>query len=131
MTNPFVRLALAAVAAGAIAGAAHATPIQPFTAGALHAAQAKGLPVLVDAHADWCPTCRAQAPTISAISADPAYKRLVILKLNYDTQDADKRALNIRHQSTLIAFNGTHETARSTGVTDPAAIRALAATALR
>ena len=113
------------------AAAAHAAPIRPFTTQALQAAQAKGLPVLVDAHADWCPTCRAQAPTITALATDPAFARLVILKLNYDTQNDEKRALNIRHQSTLIAFNGARETARSTGETAPNAIRALAATALR
>ncbi len=124
------RLAITALALAAGA-AAHAAPILPFTAQALHAAQARGLPVLVDAHADWCPTCRAQAPTIDAISRDPAFARLVILKLNYDTQGDDKRTLDIRHQSTLIAFSGPKETARSTGVTDPVAIRALAATALR
>jgi len=124
------RLALAAFAL-AVAAVAHAAPIQPFSIQALQAAQAKHLPVLVDAHADWCPTCRAQAPTISALSKDPAFARLVILKLDYDTQNAEKRALNVRHQSTLIAFAGPRETERSTGVTDPAAIRALAATALR
>ncbi len=117
----------------ALAGslAVHAAPIRPFTTAALRAAEARGLPVLVDAHADWCPTCRAQAPTINALSHDPAFARLVILKLDYDTQVDEKRSLNIRHQSTLIAFAGARETARSTGVTDPAAIRALAATALR
>jgi len=123
---PFA-LAVALAATAAV----HAAPIRPFTTQALHAAQASGLPVLVDAHADWCPTCRAQAPTINALATDPAFRRLVILKLNYDTQTDEKRALNIRHQSTLIAFNGARETARSTGETAPAAIRALAATALR
>jgi thiol-disulfide isomerase/thioredoxin len=124
------RVALAALALFA-AAAARAAPIRPFTTAALQAAQAKGLPVLVDAHADWCPTCRAQAPTISALATDKSFARLVILKLNYDTQEGEKRALNIRHQSTLIAFAGARETGRSTGVTDPAAIRALAASALR
>jgi thiol:disulfide interchange protein len=122
---------LASIVAVLAAATAQSAPIQPFSGRALAAAQAKGLPVLVDAHADWCPTCRAQAPTISALSMDPAYSHLVILKLDYDTQTAEKRALNIRRQSTLIAFAGARETGRSTGVTDPAAIRALASTALR
>jgi thiol-disulfide isomerase/thioredoxin len=114
----------------AVAASAQAAPIRPFTIGTLQAAQARGLPVLVDAHADWCPTCRAQAPTISALSRDPAFARLVILKLDYDTQGQEKQALGIRHQSTLIAFAGPRETGRSVGVTDPTAIRNLAATAL-
>ena len=133
MSRLTARFTLAALAASValISAVAQAAPIQPFTAQALRAAQAKGLPVLVHAHADWCPTCRAQDPTVEALSRDPAYARLVILKLDYDKQDAEKRALNVRHQSTLIAFAGAKETGRSTGVTDPAAIRALAATALR
>jgi thiol-disulfide isomerase/thioredoxin len=51
-----------------------------------------------------CQTCRAQAPTIAAIAQDPAFARLVILKLDYDKQTAEKRHLNVRPRSTLIAF---------------------------
>jgi thiol-disulfide isomerase/thioredoxin len=120
----------ACLAVVAVAASAQAAPIRPFTIAALRAAQARGLPVLVDAHADWCPTCRAQAPTILALSRDPAFARLVILKLDYDTQDQEKQTLGIRHQSTLIAYAGPRETGRSVGVTDPGAIRTLAATAL-
>jgi len=130
MTSATARIAFLALAFTA-AGAAHAAPVQPFTEQAFHAAQAEGLPVLVDAHADWCPVCRAQAPTITALSTDPAFAKLVILRLDYDAQVDEKRALNIRHQSTLIAFDGSRETARSTGVTDPGAIRDLAMTALK
>ena len=130
MPSPTIRIALAA-AVVAIAAPAIASPIQPFTTHAFRAAQAKGQPILVDAHADWCPTCRAQAPTISSISRDPSFARLVILKLDYDHQVQEKRDLGIRQQSTLIAFAGARESARATGITDPAAIRALAATALR
>jgi thiol-disulfide isomerase/thioredoxin len=115
----------------AIAAPAVASPIQPFTTQALRAAQAKGRPVLVDAYASWCPTCRAQAPTIGAISRDPAFGRLVILRLDYDHQVQEKRDLGIRQQSTLIAFAGSRESGRATGITEPVAIRALAATALR
>ena len=61
----------------------------------------------------------------------PLSRRLVILKLDYDHQTQEKRDLGIRQQSTLIAFSGARETARATGITDPNAIRALAATALR
>lgn len=131
MSRSQLRSALVAVVLAATTSAANAAAIQPFTAGALKDAQAHGQPVLVDAHADWCPTCRAQAPTISAISRDPAFSRLVILKLDYDKQVQEKRALGIRQQSTLIAFAGAKETARATGITDPGAIRKLAASALR
>lgn len=107
-----------------------AQPIQPFSTTALKAAQAAGQSVLVDAYASWCPTCRKQAPTIAALSKDPAYAKLLILRLDYDNQTAEKRMLDIATQSTLIAFHGNRETGRSVGVTDPAQIKALAQTAL-
>ena len=129
MLRPLFALA-AATATLLAAPLAQSAPIQPFTMAALHAAQAQGRPILVDAYADWCPTCRAQAPTIAALSSDPAFGKLIILRLDYDKQSAEKRSLNIRMQSTLIAFKGATETGRLVGVTDPAQIRALANRAL-
>lgn len=107
-----------------------AQPIQPFSNAALKAAQAAGQPVLVDAYASWCPICRKQAPTIDALAKDPAFDRLLILRLDYDNQSEEKRALGILQQSTLISFHGSKETGRLVGVTDPEAIKALAASAL-
>jgi len=107
-----------------------AQPIQPFTTAALKAAQAAGKPVLVDAYASWCPICRKQAPTIDAMAKDPAFAKLLILRLDYDNQNAEKRQLGIVQQSTLIAFDGSKETGRLVGVTDPAQIKALAQSAL-
>ncbi|MBV2150097.1 thioredoxin family protein [Sphingobium sp. AS12] len=98
---------------------------------ALKAAQAAGKPVLVDVHAPWCPTCRAQAPTIDSLATDPAYQSLTILRLDYDHQTAEKKALGVRMQSTLIAYKGRTEVGRIVGVTDPAQLRAFAATALK
>jgi len=114
----------------ALAVPAMAQPIQPFSMAALKAAQAAGKPVLVDAYASWCPTCRKQEPTITAMTTDPAFEKLVILRLDYDTQNAEKRALGIVQQSTLIAFDGNKETGRLVGVTDPEQIKTLAKSAL-
>ena len=121
---------LAATAVAAVAAPASAAAIQPCSEAAFHAAQAKGESILVDAQADWCPICHLQAPTLKKLSNDPAYSKLVILRLNYDTQVAEKQALGIRMQSTLIAFKGGKETGRSVGVTSASQITALAQTAL-
>lgn len=115
----------------ALASPLQAQPIQPFSLAALKAAQAAGKPVLVDAYAPWCPTCRAQAPTIDKLASDPAYRNLVIFRLDYDNQVAEKRALGISKQSTLIAYRGSREVGRIVGVTDPAQLRAFASAALR
>ena len=115
----------------AIASPLQAQPITPFSMAALHAAQASGKPVLIDAFAPWCPTCRAQAPTIDGLANDPAYRGLTIMRLDYDHQTAEKKALGITHQSTLIAYHGARQTGRIVGITDREQLRKFAATALR
>lgn len=120
------------VAALALAAAPlHAQPVRPFSLATLKAAQAAGKPVLIDAFAPWCPTCRAQAPTIDGLATDPTYRNLLILRLDYDHQTTEKKLLGITKQSTLIAFKGGKETGRALGITDPGQIKALAASALR
>ena len=71
-----------------------------------------------------------QGPTIDAMTKDPAFAKLLILRLDYDNQSAEKRALGIVTQSTLIAFHGNKETGRSVGITDPDQIKSLAQSAL-
>jgi thioredoxin 1 len=121
----FTACVIAVVAAPVLAG-----PIQPYSVNALKAAQKAGKPILVDVHADWCPTCRAQAPTIAAISKDPKFSQFVILKLDFDKQQAERAALGVSKQSTLIVYKGAREAGRATGITDPAQIKALVAKAL-
>ncbi|RUL63946.1 thioredoxin [Dyella dinghuensis] len=123
-------LSLAAIGL-AFTSVALAAPIQPFSTAALKAAQAAGEPVLVDAYASWCPTCRKQAPTIDAMAKDPAFAKLVILRLDYDNQTAEKSALGITQQSTLIAYHGAKEVGRTVGITDPEQIKSLAQSALQ
>jgi thiol-disulfide isomerase/thioredoxin len=122
---------LPSLAALTVAASAFAQPVTPFSLQALKSAQAAGKPVLVDAFAPWCPTCRAQAPTIDALASNPAYARLVVLRLDYDHQSREKAALGVTQQSTLIAYKGDREVGRTLGETNPERIRAFAATALK
>ena len=110
--------------------AARAAERQPFTDAAFDAAQAAGRPVLVDVSAPWCPTCRAQKPHIDAMAADPRMKAAIFFAVDFDSQKDVLRRLNVRSQSTLIAFKGREERARATGITDPAQIRDLLLRAL-
>ncbi len=123
--------ALVALPLALLAMAAAAQPVKPFSLAALKAAQAAGEPVLVDVFAPWCSTCRAQAPAIDALSRNPAAGRLVILRLDYDHQDAEKALLHVDKQSTLIAYKGGHEVGRSLGITDAQQITAFAFSTLR
>ena len=109
--------------------AAQAATVAAFTQDAFAKAQQDGKPILVHVWASWCPTCKAQGPTLSAIEADPAFKGLTIYKVDFDTQKDAVKALGVKMQSTLIAFHGKTEEARSTGDTNPDSIKALAAKA--
>ena len=128
----FTRLA-AGIALSTLAGVAlpaAAAEVKPFTASAFDAAKAAGKPILVDVTAPWCPTCKAQHPVLSGLEADPRFKDLVVLDVDFDSQKDVLRTLNVRVQSTLIAFKGAAETARSTGDTQPASIAQLLGTTL-
>lgn len=94
------------------------------------AAQQAGRPILVDIRASWCPVCAAQQPIIEKLTADPAYKDLLIFRVDFDSQKDVVRGFGARSQSTLIAFHGPVETSRSVGDTDTDSIAKLLHSAL-
>lgn len=127
------RLFLTAAAAGisiALPHPSHASEKQAYTEAAFRAALAGGRPILVDVAASWCPTCHAQHPILSELTAQPRFKDLVIFDIDFDTQKEALRALNVRMQSTLLVFKGGKEVGRSTGDTDRASIDALLSSAI-
>jgi thioredoxin 1 len=122
-------LAVSALAL-ALPGLAFAEGAQRFTAQSYAAAKASGQPVLVDVVASWCPTCKVQGAVISDLKRQARFKNLIVLQVDFDSQKDVLRALRANRQSTLIAIKGETETARAVGITDPAAIEALVASAL-
>jgi thioredoxin 1 len=120
-------LGAAALAVAGIVQPAAAGEIKPFSTAAFEAAQRAGRPILVDVHAGWCPVCRAQAPILDRLAQDRDTADLVIFRLDYDRQKAERTALKASRQSTLIAYRGARETGRSVGETDPDRIAALVA----
>ena len=103
---------------------------KPFDQSAFEAAQATGKPILVEVTAPWCPTCKAQAPILSKLRADPRFKNLVVYNIDYDSQKDLLKKFNVQRQSTLVVFKGKQEAGRSTGDTNPASIEALLAKAI-
>jgi len=103
---------------------------KPFDQAAFEAAQAAGKPILLEVHADWCPTCRAQEPIVSELVQEPKYAGFVVLRVDFDNQKEVLRRLRARYQSTLIVFKGSKEVSRSTGETRKDAIAAQLALAL-
>lgn len=98
---------------------------QPFEAKAFKAAADAGRPILIEVHADWCPTCRAQLPILDKLSGDPAYRNIARFRVDFDKQKDVVKQFQARMQSTLILFKGSTEVARSVGETDEGRIRAL------
>jgi len=101
-----------------------------YTAAAFGAAQKAGKPILVEIHADWCPTCRAQEPIISDLRKNPRFKDLVVFRIDFDGQKDVVKQFGARMQSTLIVFNGLREAGRSVGDTNGRTIEALLVKAL-
>jgi len=122
-------LVLAAAGGVALALPAHAAELADYTPSAFDAALAAGKPILVWIHASWCPTCKAQAPTLAKIEAEPQYKGLMVFRVDFDSQKDAVKRFGARMQSTLITFRDGRETGRSVGDTDPASIAALVAKA--
>lgn len=96
-----------------------------YSPAAFDAAQKAGRSVLVEIQAPWCPTCRAQAPILSELEKNAKFKDLLVVHVDFDSQKDAVRRFGARMQSTLIAFKGSVETARSVGDTDPGSIATL------
>lgn len=102
----------------------------PFTTAAFAKAQAEGKSILIDVTAPWCPTCKAQKPIIDGLTTFEPLDKLTIFSLDFDTQKDALRAFKASQQSTLIAFKGKKETARSVGDTKAESIAALLKSAI-
>lgn len=116
---------IAALLMAFVAMPSFATTVQPYTPAAFAAAQRDGKPILVHVTAPWCPTCAKQRPILAELERDPKFKDLDVFDVDFDTQKSVLHAMGVQMQSTLIAFHGTAEKARSTGETSEAAIRTL------
>jgi len=97
----------------------------PFNQAQFEALRAAGKPVAVDFYADWCPTCRAQAPLLKDLTQRPALKPLTLFVANFDTEKALRESLGVTEQSTIVVFKDGKEVARSTGDTQQNSLAAL------
>jgi thioredoxin len=127
-----------ALAFCAVVAAAAFTPLVPviaaeipFTTQAFQDAQKADKPILVEIHASWCPTCKAQKQILdNVLLPQPKFKDMVVLRVDFDSQKDMVREFGARMQSTLIVYKGSKEVGRSVGDTDPDSIAALLQKAL-
>ena len=117
--------AVCALPAVLAATAALAATQSAYTAEAFAAAAAAGKPILLVVEASWCPTCAKQRPIVASLKAQPEFKDLVILTIDFDSQKDVLKTFGVAQQSTLIALHGKTEKDRSTGVVSEAGIAAL------
>lgn len=102
----------------------------PYDKAAFEKAMAEGKAVIVDFHADWCPTCKAQKPIVGELIKDPKMKDVTLFVADFDKEKELKRQLNVSKQSTFVVFKGGKEVARSTGQTKKPDIEATFSKAL-
>jgi thioredoxin 1 len=119
------RLAIAFTLVALTAGPVLAATEAPYTAVAFAAAQKADKPILVHVTAPWCPTCAQQRPILSKLEAEPQFRDLQVFDVDFDSQKDVLHAMGVQMQSTLIAFHGAQERARSTGATSEEAISTL------
>lgn len=122
--------AMAAVALVLVSLAAQAASDKPFDEQAFRAAQDSGKPILVEIHADWCPTCKAQEPILNKLSNEARFSRIERFRVDFDGQKDAVKRFGAKVQSTLVLFKGKTEVARSVAETSEANIRAMLAKAL-
>jgi len=116
-----------ALAALAMLPLARAANVVAFDQAAFETAKSADKSILVEVTAPWCPTCKAQKQVLAELFAKPEFADLTVFEVDFDSRKDVLRALDVRQQSTLIAFKGKKESARSTGETGPAALAALLA----
>ena len=107
-----------------LAGTAFAAPTG-FDQATFDALQKEGNSTLVMIHADWCQTCKAQAPILAELLGSSEYKSLHALRVDFDQQKDAVRNFKATMQSTLIVFKGGKEVGRSTDETKKDSIAAL------
>lgn len=84
-----------------------------------------GKPFAIVFHANWCPTCRAQAPVLKELTQSPEFLGITVFVADFDTEKVLERSLGITQQSTIVVFKDGKESARSTGDTQPAPLAEL------
>jgi thioredoxin 1 len=98
---------------------------EPFTQSRLDALNRTGQPALVAIHADWCSTCKTQERVLQELLTQAEFKRITLLRMDFDQQKEAVRSFGVEYQSTLIVFKDGREVGRSTAEQSPVRIAEL------
>ncbi|KLI65081.1 hypothetical protein AAV99_00475 [Aurantiacibacter marinus] len=94
-----------------------------YSATSFAAAQQEGRTIVVDVHADWCPTCRAQTPILNELRSDPRLADAIFMRVDFDNDRDFLRAHRIARQSTILVFRDGDEKGRSIAETNRGRLR--------
>ena len=133
MTRLFLLLAfIGAIVVGAMQLNAQVSTVgwQTYDEAEFMMAQKKGKTIVVDVYANWCPTCRAQAPILDELRQERASADVLFVKVDFDQHKEFLRAHRVPRQSTILVFNGMTETARSIAETNRTRLRSVVLDAL-
>lgn len=120
----FVKTATFIALSGALS-LATAGEIKPFNQQDFDKLTHEGKPVVLEISATWCPTCKEQKPIVDGLMKQPGYKDVTLLTIDFDSAKPTLKMFKVNMQSTLIAFKGDKEVARSVGDTTPSGIEGL------
>jgi thioredoxin 1 len=104
---------------------AMAGEIKPFNQQTFDKLTHEDKPVVLDISATWCPTCKEQKPIVDGLMKQPAYKDVTLMTIDFDANKAVLKKFKVTMQSTLVAFKGSQEVARSVGDTTPEGLEGL------
>lgn len=96
-----------------------------FSEAEFESAAKSGKTVLIEFHADWCPTCRAQEKVVNTLVGQPDFSNVIVLRVLFDTEKNLLKRFGVRQQSTLILFKDGQEVTRAVGETSADGIAGL------
>lgn len=104
-------------AIGAVGATAPMSFAETVSLNRIEAEIAAGGPVLVHITAPWCGTCKIQKPIVAALLANPHFKELKKIDVDFDSQGDVLRTFRVQTQATMIVFKNGKEVDRAIGET--------------
>jgi thioredoxin 1 len=120
--DPARTVALLLLALALASGSAFAQEKEAFTPERFTALQQQNALILLDVHADWCPTCALQQKILGDFRAQHPDVPLHVLQIDFDNQKRYVRQFRAPRQSTLILYRGTERVWFSVAETSPEVI---------
>lgn len=104
-------------AVGAVGATARMSFAETKSLNQIEAEIAVGGPVLVHITAPWCGTCKIQKPIVADLLANPHFKELKKIDVDFDSQGDVLRTFRVQTQATMIVFKNGKEVDRAIGET--------------